>query len=181
MKIPLPCKFGTAAMCNGKRLPFVGVSWFQWSDGMEYTYYFRTNDYWHPSSFYVSKGIEQPESINIPDSLMIDTFIKERGFPLKGKGYVFGVFYENDDLFLDFVLTDNYNAHVKVQCDQEFKYIPNGRIIFPLNWDTEEKQERVLLKSYRFYSGEPLKVTVKKEVEKNRQYTIFDYINIEQP
>ena len=71
-------------------------------------------------------------------------------------------------------MTDMYLSHIKVQCDGEGKYIPNGDIIFPISWDSEEKQERAILKSMKFIQGKPLVI---KEPQP-KQLTIFDFMNI---
>lgn len=148
VKIPLPCKFGEMADCNGKRLPLIGVSWFRWSKGMEYTYFFLEKDKWHDTNFYSTFCDKQPYFFEIPDSLLKDTFIKERGYPLKGKGYANGLRYKNGKTYIEFIMTSNYLAHIKVQCDEKGAFVPDGDIIFPTGWDTEEKKEKVLLKSY---------------------------------
>lgn len=137
-------------MCNGKMQPLKGVSWFKWSRGMEYTYFFSVNSKWNTSDFYTTFESIQPFEFTIPDKLLIDDFIKYKGYPLKGRGFANGIHYKNGKTYIDFIMTDRYFAHIKVQCDDEGKYIPNGDIIFPTAWDTEEKQERVLLKSIIF-------------------------------
>ena len=60
-----------------------------------------------------------------------------------------------------------------MQCDDKGNYVPNGDIIFPTGWDTEEKKERSILKSMKFIQGEPLIV---KEPQP-KQMDIFDFIN----
>ena len=60
MKIPIPCEFGNYAECNNRQLPFSGVSWFKWTEGMEYTYFFDTNDKWDPVDFYTTFDNVQP-------------------------------------------------------------------------------------------------------------------------
>ena len=69
MIIPIPCKFGEKALCNGKKLVFKAVSWYKWFSGMEYTYYFETGNRWNPTSFYVSKGKDFSEYIEVDDQL----------------------------------------------------------------------------------------------------------------
>lgn len=51
MIIPIPCKLGEKALCNGRMLVFCGVDWFRWSSGMQYTYFFETGDSWHEADF----------------------------------------------------------------------------------------------------------------------------------
>lgn len=78
MIIPIPCKFGEKALCNGKRLVFKGVSWYKWFSGMEYTYYFETGNRWNPTSFYVSKGENFFEYIEVDDQLTSVFDFKEK-------------------------------------------------------------------------------------------------------
>lgn len=148
MKIPLPCNFGEISDCNGKSLPLRKVSWFQWQRGMEYTYFFVQNNFWHPTDFYTTFEENQPYEIEIKDSLLIEMPIKEHGYPLRGSGRATGIDCVNDKLYLDFIITSNYLEHIKVQCDAHGEYIPKGDIIFPTGWD-EKKKERALLKSFR--------------------------------
>lgn len=174
MQIPIPCEFGNYAECNNKQLPFVGVSWFKWTKGMEYTYFFAKSNKWHTVDFYTTFDKLQPFKYIIPDKLLIDDFIKDKGYPLKGRGYANGIYYKNGKKYIDFIMTDQYWAHIKVQCDRKGEYIPNGDIIFPTAWDTEEKRERIILKSKNFVQGEPLKI---KEPQP-KQLSIFDFISI---
>ena len=149
MRIPLPCKFGDSAKCNGKLRPLKGVSWFQWPKGMEYTYFFSKNDFWHDTDFYTTFDVRQmPCEFCIPDSLLIDRPVKEHGYPLKGRGHAFGIHYENGQTYMDFIMTSFFFAHIRVQCDGDGKYVKGGNILFPPSWDTEEKRKAVILKSY---------------------------------
>ena len=172
MKIPIPCNFGEKAYCNGRELPFKGVSWFKWSRGVEYTYFFTTNDCWNSTDFYTTFQCESKNQIEIPDFLLEDDFIKDKGFPLKGRGYANGVYYADGKTYIDFLMTSNYFAHIKAQCDTTGAYIPNGDIIFPTSWDTDEKREKAMLKSFKFITGKPLVIKAKEPEQMN----IFDYI-----
>lgn len=149
MRIPLPCNFGDFAECNGKCMPLCGVSWFKWTQGMEYTYFFRRNDIWQEVDFYTTFDAGQPCEFLIPDGLLIDKPIKEHGFPLRGRGYAFGIDYRNEKLYVDFIITSTYLPHIKVQCDGNGEYIKGGDIIFPPSWDTEEKKKDAVLSAYR--------------------------------
>lgn len=173
MRIPMPCRFGEKADCNGKALLFKGVSWFKWSWGMDYTYFFAIDDKWHETKMYTSRNQDAPFEINIPDSLLIDKPIKEHGYPLKGSGYAHGVYYADEKMYIDFIMTSSYFAHIRAQCNEKFYYVPNGDIIFPPSWDTAEKKEGAILKSYSPILN---KAEVKKEAE-NVQLSIFDFIN----
>lgn len=147
MKIPLICPFGEYTECNKRSLPLMGVTWFKWSWGMDYTYFFPTNETWNSCDFISSYETERPYHITIPDELLSDTFIKDRGFPLRGKGYANGVYYINGQYYINFLMTGNYYEHIKVQCDEKSIYIPGGNIIFPTGWD-DEKKEKAVLKRY---------------------------------
>lgn len=172
MKIPLPCEFGCVADCNGKKLKLEGVSWFQWSRGMEYTYFFSKNDKYHNTDFYTTFQNKQQCFFEIPDTLLQDKPIKEHEYPLKGTGSVMGVYYKDNRTYVDFIIKSNYLEHIRVQCDSKGLYIPGGDIIFPPSWDTEEKQERAILRSYKFIKGEPLVVKEPEPV----QLSIFDFM-----
>lgn len=172
MEIPIPCDFGEKSFCNGNELPFAGVSWFKWSKGMEYTYFFLTNNHWHPTDFYTTFQCDSESKIEISNSLLEDGFIKDKGFPLKGRGYANGMCYIDGKTYIDFIMTSNYLTHIKVQCDLNGIYIPGGNIIFPPSWDTEEKIEKAMLKSIKFIKGEPLEIKPKEP----EQMSIFDFI-----
>lgn len=173
MKIPIPCNFGEYADCKGKNLQFTGVSWFKWNCGMEYTYFFLTGDKWSEYDFYTTYENMQPFEAFIPDNLLADGFIKSKGYPLKGRGFANGIAYLGGKTYIDFIMTSNYLAHIKVQCDDSGIYIPNGDIIFPPSWDSEEKQERAVLKSIKILQGKPLKI----KPPESRQLSIFDFMN----
>lgn len=172
MKIPIPCEFGERAECNGKILSFNGVTWFQWTEGIEYTYFFETNNKWHSTDFYTTFQKEQENFFEIPDSLLEDTYIRKRGYPLKGRGHAYGICYCNDKTYIEFIITSNYYEHIKVQCDNKGLFVPNGDIIFPTGWDSEEKIERAILKSYKFITGDSLVIKEPEPVQLN----LFDYM-----
>lgn len=148
MEIPLPCKFGEYKDCKGVNLPFVGVSWFRWSWGWDYTYFFRRSQKWNQSHFFTSDGKEMPHSFSVPDFLLADGLLREKGLPFKARGYATGLYGENGKLYLDFLLTSHYFEHLKVECDESGMFVPLGDIIFPLSWDTKEKKESILTKSF---------------------------------
>lgn len=172
MRIPLPCKFGEKADCEGRVLPLSGVFWFKWSWGMEYTYFFSIGDKWHGTRVYSTLDTERPFGIDIPDSLLIDKPIKEHGFPLKGTGHACGVNYLDGKTYIDFVMTSSYQAHIRVQCNEKWEYVPNGDIIFPPSWDTEEKREGAMLKAYRSSLD---KGEIQKDSADN-QLSIYDFM-----
>ena len=145
MKIPIPCKFGEKALCNGKRLVFKGVSWYKWSSGMEYTYYFETGNRWNPTSFYVSKGENFSEYNEVDDQLTSVFDFKEKNFPFRGKGYVDGICLINGQRYDCVVSETFYWSHHKVQCDERGFYIQDGNILFQRNWN-ENQKDGILLK-----------------------------------
>lgn len=176
MRIPLPCKFGEKADCEGRVLPLSGVFWFKWSWGMEYTYFFSIGDKWHGTRFYSTLDTEQPFGIDLPDSLLIDKSVKEHGYPLKGSGYADEVCYRYGKTYIDFVMTSSYQAHIRVQCDEKWECVPNGDIIFPPSWDMEEKRNDAVLRAYR--SSLDKAITGKEPAE--RQLSIYDFVDIQQ-
>ena len=93
--------------------------------------------------------------MEIPDDLLSDAPIKEKGYPLRGAGHVLGVDYHGGKLYVVFIITSNYYEHIRVECDSNGYYVPSGNIIFPPSWDTEERRERAVLKSRRFYTNRP--------------------------
>ena len=168
MKLPLPCNFGEFSRCENRLLPLCGVSWYNWSSGMDYTYFFNTESKWNPVTFYNTKDPIKNVIVDIPDHLLEEGFIKEKGFPLKGRGYIAGLDYINGKTFVDIISTTNYLAHIRVQCDEKICYVPNGEIRFPTSWETDEKKQRMLLKSA---------MTNKEKINVNyEQFTIFDFL-----
>lgn len=173
MIIPMPYKLGDFINSNGLSRQFYGVNFYKWMGTMEYTYFFQAKTKNSSPDFYVSRLQEQPYSFVIPDLLTVDGPIKDKGYPLRSQGHVCGIYYKNNKTYVDFIITGNYYEHIRVQCDNSGKYIPNGDIIFPTGWDTEEKRERAILKSFKFITGDPLVI---KDPE-SRQLTIFDFIS----
>lgn len=174
MKIPLPCEFGKTADCNGRLLPLEGVTWFRWSRGMEYTYFFTVGNRWNSTDFYATFDPNKTCEFIISDSILENKIIKEHGYPLKGTGYASGIFYKNGKTYMEFIMSSNYFAHIKVQCDKNGLYIPGGDVIWPPSWDTDEKREKVILKSYKFIKDAP---TVDKKEKKEHQYNLV-YSNL---
>lgn len=148
MKIPLPCNFWEKADCNGRELPLKGVSWFKWTKGTEYTYFFETSSDWNPTDFYTTFQDKQPCFMEIPNVLVTDGYIKNKGYPLKGSGYANGIMKIKGNLYINFIMTSRFLLNIKVQCNNNGIYIPGGDIIFPPSYDTEEKRKNALLKSY---------------------------------
>lgn len=174
MRIPMPCRLGGMADCKGEALPLSGVSWFRWSWGLEYTYYFSTDRKWDGARFYSTCETWQPFGIEIPDSLLSDKPIKEHGYPLKGTGHAYGVYHKDGMTYIDFIMTSSYFAHIRVQCNEKCEYVQNGDIIFPPSWDTEEKRNDAVLKAYRPSLDKAR--TIRETADK--QISIFDFVGI---
>ena len=146
MIIPLPCKFGDVYEYKGKRVLFIGVSWFKWSSGMEYTYFFKANNKWRSSIFYQSSGQVETEKFEIDDKLTQTFILKTYGYPLKGTGKIVGLDYINNHLYVDILSDTFFYAHFKAKCGKYGHYIKGSNIIFPPSWDTNDKKEKALLK-----------------------------------
>lgn len=95
MIIPIPCKLGEKALCNGRMLVFCGVDWFRWSSGMEYTYFFETGDSWHETDFYTGDGAGMSKYIEVDNVLLSSFVLREKGLPLRGEGSVEGFRFKN--------------------------------------------------------------------------------------
>lgn len=148
MKIPIPCKFGEKALCDGKMLVFKGVSWYKWSSGMEYTYYFEAGDSWAPIPFYISKGEGFTEYIEVDDQLTSSFDLKGKNFPFRGRGYVDGISHINGKNYACIVSETFYWSHHKVECDEYGYYIQGGKILFQRNWN-ENQKDGILLKKVK--------------------------------
>ena len=96
MIIPIPCKLGEKALCNGRMLVFCGVDWFRWSSGMEYTYFFETGDSWHETDFYTGDGAGMSKYIEVDNVLLSSFVLREKGVPLRGEGYVEGFRFKRE-------------------------------------------------------------------------------------
>ena len=146
MEVPIPCAFGEDADCEGRTLPFTGVSWFKWSSGMDYTYYFLTNNKWREYAMFSNKGTEYTKKLTIPDALLACGPMKDKGIPLKGRGRAWGVALKKERRYIDFIFPDDLYAHILVECNDRCEPIPGGDMIFPITWE-EDRINRVLLKS----------------------------------
>lgn len=172
MIIPLPCRLGDVAECKGKEVPLKGVSWFRWTKGMEYTYFFKKNNKWNDTDFYTTFECKQPYFFEIPDSLLKDTIIKEHGYPLAGRGYADGLEYIDGKTYIDFIITSSYLSHILVQCDKNAKYVNGGDIILPIAW-SEEKKEKAILKSYKCATKKTSVIKPSEPV----QLSLFDFLS----
>lgn len=146
--IPVPCRFGEPANIKDKMLPLKGVTWFKWTDGMEFTYYFDNDDKWHNTHFKCIMMPDFKEHYNIRDNLLINDFLKNKGYPVRGRGYAFGIALIEQHFCIEIILTDLYMAHIYLQCNEQGEYIENGNIYVPASWDTSDKKESILLSPY---------------------------------
>lgn len=85
----------------------------------------------------------------IDDTLLQDGFLKEKGFPIKGRGYVSGFSYVDGEMTVDVILTDKYFAHIYIVCAENGHYKENGKVYVPPSWDTEEKMYSIILEKYK--------------------------------
>lgn len=135
-----------------------GVSWFEWSTGIEFTYYFEREEKWAAVYFFTVKEPDYKLSYDVYDNLLINDSLKNNGFPIKGRGYLSGLRTIHGCLFADIILTDCYLAHVYARCDKNGNYIENGDIYVPPSWDTVERQYSIILKQYSKVKVECIKL-----------------------
>lgn len=148
MKLIVPCKLGDERKTLEGIKQFIGVTWFKWSDGMEFTYFYRNSEKWGTAYFETEKSPEYDMSYDICDNLLQDDFLKDKGYPVKGRGYIYGLKMINNELYAELLLTDKYFAHIYVQCDEQGIFREQGKIYVPPSWDTEEKKRSILLSKY---------------------------------
>lgn len=157
MRVPIPYSFGEYGEIptRKKTLRFCGVSWFKWSTGLEYTYFFKTENKWSEYDFYVSSGNRYSNFIEIDDRFLLEKSFREHGYPFVGSGYLTGVMWIDDTIYADIMITSAYNAHVKVECLGDGQYKRGGRILFPPtpSFETVEKREKFLRKEYKYLAG----------------------------
>lgn len=143
MIIPIPCKLGEKSLCNGRILGFCGVDWFRWSSGIEYTYFFETGDFWHEANFYTGDGSGMSEYIEVDNALLSSFVLREKGFPLRGEGYVEGFRFKNGKTYAHILCETFYFSHHYVESDEKGRFVPGGNIIFQASWS--EKQIDAIL------------------------------------
>lgn len=149
MRVPVPNALGTTAEKNNGSYRLTGVTWFFWSTGTEYTYFYETGKKWSTADIEVVKNPDFSFVHEIDDFLLQDGFLKEKGYPIKGRGYVNGLSVINGKLAADIILTDKYLAHVYAECDETGRYIEDGTVYVPPNWDAEEKRLSIILSLHR--------------------------------
>ena len=149
MNIPIPCALGDSVITRNGLRTLQGVTWFKWFDGMEFTYFYESTSKWNAGDFEVARRPAYDYKCFISDILLKDDSLKDRGYPLKGKGYAYGYKFVDGDLYVELILSDRYLAHVYVQCNECGDYLENGKVLVPPTWDTEEKQKSILLARYR--------------------------------
>lgn len=156
MKIPLPYNFGEDIMYLGQWRTFRGVDWFKWSDGWRFTYYLSKRagkyiefDQTAFCSYTERQAKDFPNYFVMPDGLLFDKPIAGHGFPLRGTGKALGLSYIDEETFIDFIITSDYNEHIRVQCNENGRYVKDGKILFPPSWDTQKKKDRMILKTFK--------------------------------
>lgn len=148
MQIPIPCELGEKLVTGKGEEVLKGVAWFKWSDGIEFTYHFERPDKWTAGHLFSVKEPDYELCYEVCDTLLIDGLLRLKGFPIKGKGYLYGLDLIRGCLFANLILTDCYFAHVYAACDKHGNYIDNGDILVPPSWDTVERKYSIILKQY---------------------------------
>lgn len=133
MKIPMPFDHITS------------VVWFQWSNGLEYTYS-------TPKGLVcVKEALLQNETkcLILPDHYLTDGPFRDKGIPLRGTGYVDGLVLKKEKTYADIIISSRYFTHVKIELGKDSLY-ENGEIVFPPvpSMETEEQKRRIATSSY---------------------------------
>lgn len=149
MNILLPCEFRENVITSKGLKTLIGATWFKWVDGMEFTYFYQSDSKWGNDDFEVVKNAKHKPYYEINDSLIKDGFLKDKGYPIKGRGYICGLRIINDKLYAHIILTDKYLAHIYVECNKNGMYKELGSVFVPPSWDTEEKQKSIILEKYK--------------------------------
>ena len=151
MLIPIPCRLGDSYITEEGVKLLKHISWFKWSYGMEYTYFYKDENCGKWETSYFESFINPTYELfcEIKDVLLQDDFLKNRGYPLKGRGYAVGYEIIGGELYVELILSDKYLAHIYVQCNDTGEYMENGKIYVPPSWDTEEKQKSILPAQYK--------------------------------
>ena len=154
MRVPIPYDFGEYGKIptSKKTLRFCGVSWYKWSTGWEYTYFFVTENKWGEYDFYVSSGDKYSNFIEIDDRFLLEKSFREHGYPFLGSGFLTGIMWRDSVLYADIMITSAYNAHIKVECLENGQCKRGGQILFPPtpSFETAEKREKYLQKKYKY-------------------------------
>ena len=148
MNVKTPCSLGETFITPKGIQTLSAVTWFSWTNGVEFTYFYKIKDKWHSNYFVTERNPTYDTRYMISDKLIRDGFLKEKGYPIKGRGYVYGLKTIEDKLYVNLILTDMYYAHIYVPCNIEGKFHSHGPIIVPPSWDTEEKRKSILLSKY---------------------------------
>lgn len=149
-QVMLPCELGKEVTVEGHSLTLTGVNWFYWSSrGYEYTYSFSRNERVEKLLTNTDKRCPKCKPIyQIDESLLKDGPLKEKGYPFKGTGYLFGLNFENGKFYAELILSSKYLIHVQCECDTTGRW-NGGGILFPPtpSFDDDEKKNAILLKS----------------------------------
>ena len=149
MKVKTPCSLGETFTTPKGIQTLSAVTWFSWIDGIEFTYFYKIKDKWHSNYFITERNPIYKTGYIISDRLTRDGFLKEKGYPIKGRGYICGLRMINNLMYAEILLTDLYYTHIYVPCNMQGEFEPNGPIIVPSSWDTEEKRTSILLSQYK--------------------------------
>lgn len=153
MRVPLPCRLGEKYTIDLSVHILTGVSWFKWTQGWEYTYYLypEFRGQYTNCEMILSDGSSFHEYINVRDDFLEDGVLAAGGYPLRGKGRLFGVYLQNGNLYAEIIVSSSYNIHIKVECDSTGQYLPAGKIIFPSAeiYESIEKRRQFVLKKYQ--------------------------------
>lgn len=148
MNVKVPCKLGSNIVTEKGFKKLTSIFWYRWSDGIEVTYFFANDKKWESSDFICEKEPTYKLGYEIDDDLLVDDFLSDKGYPLKGRGYICGLRMVDKKLFAELILTDKYLAHIYVECDEHGRYVKNGSVYVPPSWDTLEKQYSIILKKH---------------------------------
>ena len=78
------------------------------------------------------------------DNVLLSSFVlREKGFPLRGEGYVEGFRFKNGKTYAHILCETFYFSHHCVESDEKGYCVPGGDIIFQRNWN--EKQIDAIL------------------------------------
>lgn len=127
-----------------------GVTWFKWTlFGLRFTYFIAPDKRWNCSNLInIERSDFADEEYNngyaIDDKFLRLSSFKSFGIPLKGQGYVIGLYFREDGLYYDFIYETEYLAHIKVKMTDKGEF--DGNIIVPPTWDYNKRQ-KILLSS----------------------------------
>lgn len=78
------------------------------------------------------------EYIEVDNAVLSPFVLREKGFPLRGEGYVEGFRFKDGKTYVHILCETFYCSHHCVESDEKGHCVPGGDIIFQANWS--EKQ-----------------------------------------